>query len=378
MIKSAELFSSFKKNGISFFTGVPDSLLKDICGYITDNTEEKEHIIAANEGAAVSLATGYFLATNKIPLVYLQNSGLGNTINPLLSISDKEVYGIPMVLMIGWRGEPGVKDEPQHVKQGRVQNAILDASEIMYEIIDANTIDVNTIIENLVKKATETNSPVALIVKGDTFENYKLLKDIKTSYELNREAAIVEVLNNVSENDIIVSTTGKSSREVFEYRVANNQGHQNDFLTVGGMGHANQIALGIALNSNRKIVCIDGDGAVLMHMGSLAIIGNSKAVNYVHVVINNGAHDSVGGQPTIAFNINLVEIAKGCGYKYAISISKADEIKSTFNKINLIEGPIFIEIKTNKGARANLGRPTKTPKENKVGLMQMLSSINEK
>jgi phosphonopyruvate decarboxylase len=377
MIKSSELFSTFQNNGINFFTGVPDSLLKDICGYITDNTKDKEHIIAANEGAAVSLATGYFLATNNIPLVYLQNSGLGNTINPLLSISDKEVYGIPMVLMIGWRGEPGVKDEPQHVKQGRVQNAILDASEINYEIIDANTQHVNKIIEKLVKMAIETSSPVALIVKVDTFENYKLVKDVKTNFELNREEAIIEVLNNVSEEDIIVSTTGKSSREVFEYRVSKNQGHQNDFLTVGGMGHANQIALGIALSSKRKVVCIDGDGAVLMHMGSLAIIGNSKAVNYVHVVINNGSHDSVGGQPTIAFSINLVEIAKACGYNYAVSISNVEEIKSTFNKISLLEGPIFIEIKTNKGARVNLGRPTKTPKENKIGLMQLLSKINE-
>jgi phosphonopyruvate decarboxylase len=377
MIKSSELFDSFKNNGINFFTGVPDSLLKDICGYITDNTEAKEHIIAANEGAAVSLATGYYLATNSIPLVYLQNSGLGNTINPLLSISDKEVYGIPMILMIGWRGEPGVKDEPQHVKQGRVQNAILDAAEIHYEIIDSSTINVNDTINKLVLLAKETNSPVALIVKGDTFENYKLLKDTKTSYELNREQAIIEVLNNVSEHDIIVSTTGKSSREVFEYRVTKGQGHQNDFLTVGGMGHANQIALGIALNSKRKVVCIDGDGAVLMHMGSLAIIGNSIVPNYIHIVINNGAHDSVGGQPTIAFNINLVEIAKASGYKYSVSISTTEEIKSTFKFVNTIEGPIFIEIKTNKGARTNLGRPTKTPKENKTGLMQTLLKFND-
>jgi phosphonopyruvate decarboxylase len=374
MIKSADLFNSLKDNGINFFTGVPDSLLKDICGYITDNSDEKEHIIAANEGAAVALAAGYFLATNKIPLVYLQNSGLGNTINPILSITDKEVYGIPMLLMIGWRGEPGVKDEPQHIKQGRVQNAILDASEIKYEIIDANTTDLNSVIDKLLKLAKELSSPVALIVKGDTFDSYKLVKDTKTNYELNREEAIIEVLNNVFDEDIIVSTTGKSSREVFEYRVAKKQGHQNDFLTVGGMGHSNQIALGIALNSNKRIICIDGDGAVLMHMGSLAIIGNANAPKFVHVVINNGAHDSVGGQPTVAFNINLVEIAKACGYKKAISVSNKDQIISSLLEFQKIEGPLFLEIKVNKGARANLGRPTKTPAENKTGLMKTLST----
>jgi len=374
MIQSSILFDSFKNNGIHFFTGVPDSLLKDICGYITDNTEAKEHIIAANEGAAVSLATGYYLATKNIPLVYLQNSGLGNTINPLLSIADKEVYGIPMVLMIGWRGEPGVKDEPQHVKQGRVQNAILDASEIHYSIVDSNTENINDVIEGLVKIAKQTNSPVALVVKGDTFESYKLKKDIKTDFELNREEAIKIVLDNISTDDIVVSTTGKSSREVFEYRVEKTQGHQNDFLTVGGMGHANQIALGIALNTERKVVCIDGDGAVLMHMGSLAIIGNSVSPNYIHIVINNGAHDSVGGQPTIAFNINLVEIAKSCGYKKAISVSNQEQIISSLLEFQKLEGPLFLEIKTNKGARANLGRPTKTPAENKTGLMETLST----
>jgi phosphonopyruvate decarboxylase len=374
MINCKSLFESFKSNGIEFYTGVPDSLLKDICAYITDQCDTNEHIIAANEGASVALATGYHLATGKIPLVYLQNSGLGNTVNPLLSLADKEVYGVPMIVMIGWRGEPGIKDEPQHIKQGRVQNALLDAMEIPYEILDTKVPDVNGMIARLVQKTTTLGTPVALVVRGDTFEPYKLIKDSITSFEMNREDAIKEVLSNLTENDIIVSTTGKSSREVFEYRVEKAEGHQNDFLTVGSMGHANQIALGIGLNTTKRVVCIDGDGAVLMHMGSLAIIGKSQVKNFIHIVINNGAHDSVGGQPTVAFDIDFVNIANACGYSAAYTISKKSEIGSTLNQIQMNNGPVFIEIKTNKGARANLGRPTKSPKENKTSLMKRLES----
>lgn len=376
MIKTNELFEAFKKSNIEFFTGVPDSLLKDVCGYITDNTESSEHIIASNEGAAIALATGYHLSTNKVPLVYLQNSGLGNCINPLLSLADKEVYGIPMVLMIGWRGEPGVKDEPQHVKQGRVQNALLDVMEIPYEILEADQDNLEGLVSSLAQKSIELGAPVALVVKKGVFEPYKLLKKTETNYEMNREGAIKEILNNLQKDDVIISTTGKSSREVFECRVENKEGHQNDFLTVGSMGHANQIALGVALNASKRVVCIDGDGAVLMHMGSLAITGKSEAKNFVHIVINNGAHDSVGGQPTVAFDIDMVSIAKACGYTQAISIAKKSEIKSTLEGLKDLSGTCFIEIKTNKGARADLGRPTKSPKENKSALMKTLMTTS--
>ena len=371
-INCSSLSDSFKNNKINFFTGIPDSLLKDFCAYIADNTSNEEHIIAANEGAAVALATGYHLATGKIPLVYLQNSGLGNMINPLLSLADKEVYGIPMIVMIGWRGEPGVKDEPQHIKQGRVQNDLLNAMEIPYKILDENVVDVEAFVNEIIEIAISQSSPVAVVVRGGSFETYKPIKKETSEYTMDRENAIQEVLNNLNGQEIIVSTTGKISREVFEYRVANNQGNQNDFLTVGSMGHTSQIALGIALFSDRKTICLDGDGAVIMHMGSLATSGTSKAENFVHIVLNNGAHDSVGGQPTVAFKIDLTQIAKACGYREALSISLEAEIAPVLKKLMNISGPVFLEIRTKKGARENLSRPTKSPLENKKSLMHTL------
>lgn len=374
-INCALLFDSLKNNGVNFFAGVPDSLLKDFCAYITDNASNKEHIIAANEGAAVALATGHYLATGKVPLVYFQNSGLGHATNPLLSLADKEVYSIPMIMMIGWRGEPGVKDEPQHVKQGRVQNNLLDAMEIPYKILDEKISDVTAFVNEMVQMTVNQSAPVAIVVRGDTFESYKAATTKETSpYIVEREAAIQEILRNLSGQEIVVSTTGKISRELFERRVANHEGHQNDFLTVGSMGHASQIALGIALSSDKKVICLDGDGAVIMHMGSLAISGSSQAKNFVHIALNNGAHDSVGGQPTVGFKIDLVSIAKACGYQEAISVSLKDEIAQALKKIMNMPGPVFLEIRVKKGSRANLGRPTKSPLENKKLLMHTLGT----
>jgi phosphonopyruvate decarboxylase len=372
MIACDQLFDSFKKSGIHFFAGVPDSLLKDFCAYITDNTNATEHIITANEGAAIGLAAGYHLATGNVPMVYLQNSGLGNTINPILSLADKEVYGIPMIVMIGWRGEPGVKDEPQHVKQGRVQNALLDAMEIPYRILDSSISNTDAFIAELTELAISKRNPVAIVVKGDSFAPYKLKNKIVTNFEMKREDAVKAVLSSLPETAIIVSTTGKTSREVFEYRVNNGQGNQNDFLTVGSMGHTSQIALGIALNHAKPVVCLDGDGSIIMHMGSLAIVGNSDARHLIHVVINNGAHDSVGGQPTAGFEIDLPAVAKACGYKAVFSINKAVEVPAIITQCLAGDGPFFVEIKTNKGAREDLGRPTKTPGDNKKALMDIL------
>lgn len=372
MIEVEQMFKALKENDIKFYTGVPDSLLKDICGYISDNTNSSEHIIASNEGAAISLAAGYHLATGKISLVYLQNSGLGNCVNPLLSLADKEVYGIPMLIMIGWRGEPGIKDEPQHQKQGRVQNAMLDAMEIEYETINDSTKDIDKVVNRLCNKSIKENRPVALIVSKNTFSSYKFQNVSVTEFEMNREDAIVEIVNSVKKEDVIVSTTGKASRELFEARVRKEQGNQNDFLTVGSMGHSNQIALGIALNTNKRVICIDGDGAILMHLGSLAIIGNSKVSDLIHIAINNGAHDSVGGQPTVGFDVNFVEIARACGYDFAYSIDKKEEVNKIINKHSK-NGSVFIEIKVNKGARKELGRPTSSPVENKQALMKLLS-----
>lgn len=372
MIIPEKIFNIFQKNDINFFTGVPDSLLKDFCAYVTDHTDEKNHIIAANEGGAVALATGYHLATGKVALVYMQNSGLGNAVNPLLSLADKEVYRIPIILMIGWRGEPGAKDESQHIKQGRVLLAMLDAMEIPYQIIDSNTFNLEELIKKHIQLAVVNSAPVALVVRTGTFEPYGLIKKIANCYQITREEAIGEVLSTLSDEDIIVATTGKISREVFEYRERMQLGHQNDFLTVGSMGHASQIAFGLALKCDRKIVCLDGDGAVLMHLGSLSIIGSSSINNFIHIVLNNGVHDSVGGQPTVGFSVDLSLISKACGYREAVSINKKEEIKPNIQALIKITGPVLLEIRVNRGSRSNLGRPNTSPLSNKFNLMKKL------
>jgi phosphonopyruvate decarboxylase len=372
MVETNNLFNILKENEINFYTGVPDSLLKDFCAYITDHSNKENHIISANEGGAIAIATGYHLATGRVPVVYLQNSGLGNCVNPLMSLTDKEVYGIPMLLMIGWRGEPNIKDEPQHIKQGRVQNSLLDRMEIPYIIIDKNTQDLAKSIVLLKQKALKERTPVAIVIRKDTFLPYKLLSIEGNNFELSREQAIDIILSKIPNDSVVISTTGMVSREVFELRELKNQSHEKDFLTVGAMGHCSQIALGISLNTLKLTICLDGDGAVLMHMGSLPIIGQYAKSNFLHIVLNNGAHDSVGGQPTLGFSVSIKEIAFASGYKNVFSINKKEELDQIFNSINLENGPQLIEIKIKKGARKDLGRPTSTPIQNKIALMKYL------
>ena len=366
-----ELFIELLRNeGVDFFTGIPDSLLKSLCAYITDNVDTKNHIIAANEGGAVALAAGYHLSTGKIGCVYMQNSGEGNAINPLLSLVDKDVYNIPVLLIIGWRGEPGTKDEPQHIKQGKVTLSLLDSMGINYDILDESWQE-QTI--KALHEIKETNGVYALIVRKGIFDEYKLSAPKNNDFALSREEAIHIVVNQHSDNDIIVSTTGMISRELFEYRTAQNQGHEKDFLTVGSMGHASQIALSIAIQKpEQQVYCFDGDGAVIMHLGGMAIVGQIAPQKFIHIVFNNGAHDSVGGQPTIGLDINLVEIAKACGYKSAFSAQTKDEILLALKEMANVVGPHFLEIKVRKGARPNLGRPTTTPIENKQVFMKNL------
>ena len=374
MVSNKQFLDSLREHGVDFFCGVPDSLLKNFCAYLGSCTDNSEHIITANEGAAVGLAAGYHISTGKLPLVYLQNSGLGNTVNPLLSLADPEVYSIPMILMIGWRGEPGVADEPQHSKQGRIQNAMLDAMEVPYFILNSETDDVPDFVSNVTERARELSGPVAIVVKKNTFEEFSSVEGDESEYELSREEAIHHILDSLSEKEIVVSTTGKPSREVYEYRVAKGQGHQNDFLTVGSMGHTSQIALGIALNTDRKVICLDGDGSLIMHMGSLSINGSNAPENFKHVVLNNGAHDSVGGQPTIGFEISIPEIANGCGYKDVYTASDASELENLLDDFLKSAGPSLLEVRIKKGARSDLGRPESTPVQNKMELMKFLNS----
>lgn len=359
--------------GLNFFAGVPDSLLKQICACITDRLGDDSHVITANEGAAVGLGIGYYLATSEVPLVYMQNSGLGNVVNPVLSLASPEVYGIPMVMMIGWRGRPGVKDEPQHVHQGRVTEAMLDSMDVPVFVLSDETDAAKAVTIAAVEKAREIKGPVALLVKKGTFDSYKF----STSFPemtLEREEAIICVADTVEKNAAIVCTTGMPSRELFEHRAGTGARHETDFLCVGGMGHASQIALGIAMNQkDRPVYCIDGDGAALMHLGSMAISGNSGAENMTHIVVNNGAHESVGGQPTVGFDIDFPAIAKACGYASAVRVSDVAGIKAEMAKAKSVKGASFIEVQVRTGHRADIGRPTKTPAENKTALMSFLS-----
>lgn len=370
MINPSDFFNLLKKE-IGFFTGVPDSTLKEICAYITQNTTDEEHIITANEGNAIALASGYHLATRKISLVYMQNSGLGNAVNPLTSLCDKEVYRLPLLLMIGWRGQPGIKDEPQHVKKGRITLDLLKTLEIPYEIINKDFNIAKEQIQKMMSKIKETNSPCALIIEKKTFEEYKLTNN--NNFELSREDAVDIILNNLKESDVVVSTTGKTSREVYELREKYGVGHKKDFLTVGSMGHTSSIGLGIALNKkDRKVIVLDGDGSVIMHMGSLGIIGELNPNNLKHVVLNNGAHDSVGGQPSVGLNINLSEIAKNCNYKETFSVKTKEELQKILPDFLNNNKLSFLEIKIKKGARKDLGRPKTTPIENKKDFMDFL------
>ena len=320
-IKPLDFYNQLAQNGIKFFTGVPDSLLKELCLCIDAEVPDDRHIIAANEGNAVALASGYHLATKSIPLVYMQNSGLGNAINPLLSLCDPDVYSIPMLIMIGWRGEPGLKDEPQHTKQGALQLDLLEKMDIPYEIISSNENDYKKKISKVFKKSLKLSCPVALVIKKGTFEKFKLRK-VKNSFDgMTREFALETILKNLDNNIIVVSTTGKTSREIFNIRKNNNQSHDQDFLTVGSMGHCSSIALGLAIaRPDKKIVCIDGDGSLIMHMGSLSTVGKVKPENFYHILMNNKVHESVGGQETSAKNIDFSDLAKANGYKNTRSL----------------------------------------------------------
>lgn len=375
MLKPEYIFSLIQQQGIQFFTGVPDSLLKDFCAYITDHTEASDHVIAANEGSAIALASGHFVATGQPALVYMQNSGIGNAINPLLSLADPEVYSIPMLLLIGWRGEPGIKDEPQHLKQGRIMPALLGALEIPWYSLSAE--DSTSVITDAVASMRQRMGPVAILVRKGTFESYRLCSTTKTNFPLNREEAISCIASALREKDTVIATTGMASRELYECRIRRGETHDRDFLTVGSMGHAASIAHGAARSlPGRRVICLDGDGSVLMHMGTLAVLGQSQLKNIVHVVINNGAHDSVGGQPTVGFEVDLAAIAAACGYRAVYTATTAAEIQQFLHSTCELKGPALLEVRVNRGSRPDLGRPKTTPLENRNALMAQLGVHN--
>jgi len=363
--------------GADFYTGVPDSQLKALCNYLMDRygIDPKHHVIAANEGNCTALAAGYHLATGKVPVVYMQNSGEGNIINPVASLLNDKVYAIPMIFIVGWRGEPGIHDEPQHIYQGEVTVKLLEDMDIATFVIGQDTTD-DEVAEKMKEFRTvlSNGKDVAFVIrKGALTDSPKI--EYKNNNVMVREEIIRHIVA-VSGEDPIVSTTGKASRELFETRVANGQSHKYDFLTVGSMGHSSSIALGVALNKpNTRVWCVDGDGAVLMHMGSMAVLGANKPSNMVHVVINNGAHETVGGMPTVAGSIDLVAIAKACGYPNAICVDNFDDLDKELEVAKNRTELSLIEVKCSIGAREDLGRPTTTALENKQNFMNYLNSL---
>ena len=363
MINPKELYFDVSKYS-EFVCGVPDSLLKELNSCLLDLHPRDRHIIAPNEGICIGLAIGNYIATSKTPTIYMQNSGIGNAINPLISLADQNVYGIPMVVFIGWRGEPGIKDEPQHYKQGLIQEDLLRALDLEYFVIDSNTVNYRDVLKAAYGSADKDKSPKVVLVRKDTFERYLSANDPIDDCLDSREDAIAALLDAFADKGCIVSTTGKASRELFELRSCRLENHDRDFLTVGGMGHASSIAVGLSMNTNKRVICIDGDGALLMHMGSLVSSAKFGSKNFIHVVLNNGVHESVGGQPTLIDNVNVTEIAKSCGYKKAISVKNSGELKEKLTEESLNHGPTLLEYIIKPGSRNDLGRPSTSPSEN--------------
>ncbi len=400
---------------------MPDSLLKSICACIGEQAGEGRHIAAANEGNAVALAVGHYLASGKAGLVYMQNSGLGNAVNPLVSLADPLVYGVPLLFLIGWRGEPGIKDEPQHARQGLVTLPLLETLGVGYAVLPCTDEEAAETVARAAGRMRKSGESFALVARKGTFAPYEAKNEggkvagafrgdspgagftgagrrgaadkasdgaasgragecesatgggKTASRLLTREEAVCTVLSGLEPADVVVSTTGKLSREIYEYRERKGEGHRRDFLNVGSMGHASQIALGIALEKpERRVYCLDGDGAVLMHMGGLAVIGCSGTANYRHLVFNNSAHDSVGGQPTVGFAIDICRVAEGCGYRRVLRAESEEELAEALAELNRYAGPSLLEIRVKKGARDNLGRPAESPQENKRAFMRFL------
>ncbi|MDR3165207.1 MAG: phosphonopyruvate decarboxylase [Synergistaceae bacterium] len=368
----AAAYADFLMERFPFWAGVPDSLLKPLCACLGGKLPGSRHIVADNEGGAVALAAGHYLATGRPAAVYMQNSGIGNAVNPLLSLCDPLVFSLPFLMLIGWRGEPGIRDEPQHLKQGIVTLPLLETMGIKCETHPDSDEAARVMVEKAFHYMEEKKAPFALVVKKNTFSNGHVFDAAaEDSSLMSREEAIEAVLDMLNEDDVYVSTTGMASRELFELRDRKGQTHAGDFLCVGSMGHASRIAAAIALEKRKtRVVCLDGDGAVLMHMGALAIIGAMKLPNFVHIVLNNGAHDSVGGQSTVAHDVDLCAVAAACGYKKTFRIEDKRAVD-----ITPACGPVFIEIIVRRGNRTDLGRPSLSPRDNKELFMERLSNL---
>lgn len=368
------LFKEFENLGIDFYTGVPDSQLKAFCDTLMSRYGVgKHHVIAANEGAAVGLAAGHYLATQKPAVVYMQNSGIGNAVNPICSLLNEQVYAIPALFLIGWRGEPGVHDEPQHVFQGEITVDLLDCLNVKNFVIDKETTE-DKLQEYFteIKEELKKGHQCALVVKKGALST-EVKMEYANDHEMSREQIVNLIVDHTKDDDIFVSTTGKLSRELFEAREARKQGHKRDFLTVGSMGHASMIAMGIARQKkDRRVFCLDGDGALIMHMGSLAVTGTVQLANYIYLLVDNGAHETVGGLPTVGNRIDYPLLAKACGYQNIFEADSEEELLAALKALEEVEGSVFLVVKADISSRADLGRPTTTPIENKQAFMNFL------
>ena len=360
MIAPERLYNFLQQEGISFYTGVPDSLMKNFTGYLQDNCSEDRHIITANEGLAVALASGYYFQTGKMPLVYLQNSGLGNVVNPLTSLADREMYQVPMLLLIGWRGRPGVKDEPQHHKMGRITVKLLEALEVPVYLVDADESIAFERISEAIRLAEEKQMPVALLVQEQLFESHKSV-ELADDYKLERESVIQKIIDVLQGDETVICTTGKTGREFYEQNITAGNKIKKYLLSAGAMGHANHIALGVKIATDRKVIMLDGDGALIMHLGALPAITHYAKEKFIHVLLNNGSHESVGGQPTEAYRIDCCAIAIACGYDQVICIKNENELERWLHDGLKRDTVQFVEIRINCNSRPDLGRPAGTP-----------------
>ncbi|QSB04800.1 phosphonopyruvate decarboxylase [Natronoglycomyces albus] len=372
MIEPYAFVDQLTRRGVSLYTGVPDSLLKQLGSHIQATLPREQHVICANEGAAVGLAIGHYLQTSTPAMVYLQNSGFGNLVNPVLSLADPDVYGVPMVIVVGWRGQPGVKDEPQHVKQGKVQEALLEALDLPWAMLPKDPAEAEKAVDLAYDTAMEHSTPYFLLVEKGTFSD-GIQVEQATPELPSREDALIAAADAVGTESAIISTTGMLSRELFEYRERAGESADRDFLTVGGMGHASSIALGVAKAApERETWCFDGDGALLMHMGSLPVIADHAGENYFHLVFNNGVHDSVGGQPTSAAAMDMAQTALAVGYRWAQTTSELSQLPRLIAQMRAAGGPALLELQVKPGNRAGIGRPTRTPRQTKTAFMQAL------
>ena len=375
MIDPVDFIDKCEQLGVGFFTGVPDSSMKSLCNAICNKHDSGSHVISVNEGAAVSLASGVHLGNGQVPLVYFQNSGQGNSLNPLISLASKEVFSIPMIILVGWRGKPGSFDEPQHTLQGKVTEEIFKEISIKVILLSGEEEEAYSQLEEACSTAIEDSAPVCILVESGTFSECNLVAKETRDGLPGREDAIERILSMYDKEAVFISTTGKTSREVFEIRQRLGQSHERDFLVVGSMGHCAHISLGLAMaRPDVEVICIDGDGSVLMHMGSLPTIGELGCKNLTHVIINNGVHESVGGHRITSPELDFSEVARSCGYSESIRVSDLERLVETLQDWKKIDGPKLIEIMTRAGSRKDLGRPGITPLKVKESFMRSLGN----